>query len=1161
MTSSRPKLLFASRTVKAAVSFAVVLSLYWLYALLAVPLIEPSAEPHRALAQSGSQSAGEDPRLEELRPLFPPDAWELQSPKIIESDQLKLLMQEPRSLGERRVQLRPCTMIFLPSKAGLSYQERIRQAVVLQSPEGAILEFDQPLNLRRMEMGRLVGGELTGLVTIRSQGQSPGPEDDLLIVARNVQINEKEISTVGRVEFRWGPHFGSGQHLVMKLAPAGGDAPRRGANIGGLESFEIRHVERLHLEVVDLPGQKPPTSPRPQPRTATPIEITCRGPLRFDPVRKEATVEDRVTVWSMGQHGADNQLTCDLLVLALGDQTDARPQQQQHRQPQQHQPQNRHEAEHQEHQQRHQQPQQHSASSAPGGAEAGQSNHRGDRFSLSLRRIVAQGTPAVAMVPSRQLAIRARRLQYDLLLQRVTLEGEPEVMLRQGPNEVRARSIIYESADAGNLGRLFADGPGWLRAHLPDRPDQQLYAQWNEHLRFRPHEHNQLLSLTGGARLRFRGVGEVTAREIHFWFKENPAPSAPAAVPSAPAAVPAVPQAWPKTAHNVSARAASARPEESSPQPSRLRPDRMLAQHDVVIDSQHVTARLEQLGVWFEPRAPAGRPSAGATGGLGSGAAVVSTSSPNESRLIAPVAEAVAGHNAPYALWAVNNVAGRNAPSAHPAPDDVAASIPGDQARANSTSATGLRGLLAEPRRRFEAQGRSLRARVLLDEDIGTSAGSQLAPTAEVPSPHHHSSDAEIAELILEDDARFAESLAAGTSAAPVVVSGQRIHVVEASRPHAAITVVGRPALFEGRGLKLSGGNINLNRGTNRLWVDGPGELQLPLKRNLDFPLKQHLENQPPAQPGTLCIDWRQRMHFDGRSALFEQSVTARGPDMILSTEVLEVQLQQAIVFAESGQDSQPQIEQILCRGGVTIESRRLRELELVSLMRAKLADLAWHIPSGAITGGGPGSMVGVFRGTGPAKTANLVPPFAQPRSPQAAAAQDRSGAPLDCLHVRFQGSVRGNTNTGTLGFYDRVQAAFAPVGSWDATLEVDDPRALGQYGGVLINSSCLTVTEMPSPPGNQRTLELEATGNTIVEAVSEDQRLYTARAQRIAYAQAKDLLVLEGDGRTDAELFYQPQPAAQPSRQAARRIILFPRSGKGWVEGARSLELTGFPQ
>jgi len=81
------------------------------------------------------------------------------------------------------------------------------------------------------------------------------------------------------------------------------------------------------------------------------------------------------------------------------------------------------------------------------------------------------------------------------------------------------------------------------------------------------------------------------------------------------------------------------------------------------------------------------------------------------------------------------------------------------------------------------------------------------------------------------------------------------------------------------------------------------------------------------------------------------------------------------------------------------------------------------------------------------------------------------------------------------------------------------------------------------------------------VEAVSEDQRLYTARAQRIAYAQAKDLLVLEGDGRTDAELFYQPQPAAQPSRQAARRIILFPRSGKGWVEGARSLELTGFPQ
>ena len=1121
MISSRPKLPFASRTVKLAVSFAVLLSLYWLYALVAVPLIEPSAEPHRALAQSGGQIAGEDPRLEELRPLFPADAWELQSPKILESDQLKLLMQEPRSLGERRVQLRPCTMIFLPNKAGLSYQERLRQAVVLQSPEGAILEFDQPLNLRRMEMGRLVGGELTGPITIRSQGQSPGPEDDLLIVTRNVQINEKEISTVGRVEFRWGPHFGSGQHLVMKLAPATGDAPRRGANIGGLESFEVRHVERLHLEVVDWPGQKPAESPRQQPRTATPIEITCRGPLRFDPVRKEATLEDRVTVWSMGQHGPDNQLTCDLLVLVLGDQTDGR-------------------AQHQQDQQQHkQQPQQHSASSAPGGAEAGQPQDRGDRLSLSLRRIVAQGTPAVAMVPSRQLAIRAGRLQYDLLSQRITLAGEPEVMLRQGPNEVRARNLVYESAGAEKLGRLFADGPGWLRAQLPDRPDQQLYAQWNEHLRFRPHEQNQLLSLTGGARLRFRGVGEVAAKEIHFWFTETPAPSPAAAVPT-------VAHGAPKTAPTALARAAAAPLAQSHRQTIRLRPDRMLAQHGVVLDSQQVTARLEQLGVWFEPRPLAERLSPGAAGGHGSGPGPVSSSSHNESQPAALIPDAAAG---------------RNASSALPAADSVAGSLSVAEAGTSPQSATGLRGLLAEPRRRFEAQGRWLRARVLLDEDIGEHNTGQSAPQAETQNLSQRSPGAEIAELILEDDARFVELLGEGASVPPVVVSGQRIHVVEASRPHAAITVVGRPALFEGRGLKLSGGNINLNRGTNRLWVDGPGELQLPLKRNLDFPLKQPLELQPPAQPGTLRIDWRQRMQFDGRSALLEQSVTARGPDMVLSTEVLEVQLQQGIVFAESGQDSQPQIEQILCRGGVTIESRRLRDLELASLMRARLADLAWHIPSGAIAGGGPGFMVGVFRSTGPAKPPNLVLPFAKPRSPEAAAAQGRSGAPLDCLHVRFQGSVRGNTNTGTLGFYDRVQAAFAPVASWDATLEVDDPRALGQYGGLLINSSCLTVTEMPSPPGNQRTVELEATGNTIVEAVSEDQRLYTARAQRIAYAQAKDLLVLEGDGRTDAELFYQPQPAVQPSRQAARRIILFPRSGKGWVEGARSLELTGFPQ
>ncbi len=1165
MIASRPKLVFAGRAVKLAVSFAVLVAAYWLYALLAVPLIEPSVPPPRAMAQSAGGEPREDPRLEELRILFSADAWELRSPKIIESDQAKLLMQEPRSLGDRKLQLRPCTIVFLPDKAGLSHHERVRQAVVLQAPEGAILEFDQPLNLRRMEMGRLVGGELTGPVTIRSQGQSLGPEDDLLIVTRNVQISEKEISAVGRVEFRWGPHFGSGQHLVMKLAPANGQAPRRGPNIGGLEAVELRHVERLHLEVHDWPDQQTATTAPPQRRTATPVEVTCRGPLRFDPVRKQITLEDRVTVWRAGPQGPDHQLSCDLLVLDLDDRASGAPLQRDL----EGRPRETSTAEAQWQVQNG--PVDVAANAHAERATPDRQSPGSDRFSLTLRRIVAEGGPAVVIVPSQQLAIRARRLQYDLLLQRITLDGAPEVILRQGANEVRARSIVYESGSAGRLGRLFADGPGWLRAQLPDRPQAQLYARWDQQLRFRPHEQNQLLSLTGGATVRFSGVGEVTAKQIHFWFTEVPqakpnhppsgltpavalhgqkVPPVTAAMQSAPAAaIDAAPQ------NPVGVQALHATRHEPV---IRLRPDRMLAQHGVVLDAPQATARLEQLGVWFEPKplpdGGLGEPqqAGGERGRVGASSQI------RHLRGVSP-AESVVG----TAGLAAQPAADANPLASQSVTDGTASVVAygdlgtfGNERGADGAAGAGLRGLPAEQRRRFEVRGRMMRVKVLVDENIGAP---QTAKPAEAYH-HHHGDDADIAELVLENDATFVELLADTASAAPVVVSGQRIHVVEASKPHAAITVVGQPAVLEGRGLKLTAGNINLNRGTNRLWVDGPGVLELPLKRTLDLPLRQRADDQSPAVPGTLCVDWRQRMTFDGRSAVFEQSVAARAPDLLLCTEVLEVQLQQGIIFSESGQETQPQIEQVLCLGGVTIETRRTREAELTSLVRARLADLAWHIPSGAMNGGGPGFMVAIVRNSGSARTPKVVMPFGQSRSPEPPTAQSRPDAPLDCLHVRFQGSVRGNTNTGTLGFYERVQAAMAPVASWQATLDVDDPRALGQYGGVLINCNNLTVTEAPNSPGNQTTLELEATGNTIVEALSQDQRLYTARAQRIAYAQIKDLLVLEGDGRTDAELFYQPQPGAQPSRQAARRILLFPRSGKGWVEGARSLELTGFP-
>ena len=66
----------------------------------------------------------------------------------------------------------------------------------------------------------------------------------------------------------------------------------------------------------------------------------------------------------------------------------------------------------------------------------------------------------------------------------------------------------------------------------------------------------------------------------------------------------------------------------------------------------------------------------------------------------------------------------------------------------------------------------------------------------------------------------------------------------------------------------------------------------------------------------------------------------------------------------------------------------------------------------------------------------------------------------------------------------------------------------------------------------------LEALGNTVVEGTT-----FTARGNRITYAEAKDLLILEGDGRNDAELFRQLQPGAPRDHHAAQEILYWPKT------------------
>jgi lipopolysaccharide export system protein LptA len=1124
-----------ARIIRIGGSLAITLVAYLLYAQVVVRLIEPEAS--RSDSDSVSEAAlaearnAVDRRIAALSDLFPPGSWELENPKILESDQFKLLLRDYKNQGDGTVRISPCTMIFMPEPSAVEPDSSGREAVILRAPEGALLRFDKPFDLRRANIGRLESGQLTGPITIRSDGREPGPDDDLRIVTRDVQMNEQLVWTPHEVEFRMGPNYGQGRQMRIKLLPGrenSGEKVTHGPNVAGIESFELLTLDRLHLQFGQSAPGAVPTPSKSQSQTPVqaggrsprgqgmfsggnaeddlPVEITCRGPFRLDLTGQVATFEDRVDVMRLRPNGPSDQLNCELLSVFFVQKNDAEP------------------------------ADGHDRDDAPPDDES--DDDRG-MASLQPQRIEARGEPVVVRAPVEQVEARGQLLEYNLQTGRILLEGDKEVYLVQGPNEIHARSLQYEPDQRGRLGPLVAEGPGWIRAQTAEQPDRQLEARWKEQLRIRRHQKSQVISLTGTAALNYRAVGELTAEEIHFWMLESP--------PEAPE--------------------------------YDLQPDRMLARRDVRLESAQLSGAVDRLEVWFEsdPNAPGGRweaedagrtlqgrlaPNRGANSqsmlplrrsrdGLlktdyrtaaapssppakgplgrhvGGGPPVPITTLPPRGQDVTGRAQVSVAARRPSAYRPAAPSVGRGTDNRGPktvavAPRQGRAARPpvaGPVAAGHMTAQPGARpnaGPLA-PGQHFRIVGKVLRAQVLLSE-----------------------AESELSELMVEGDVELRETQTRLPDERPMIVQGDKLHVVDASKPHAAVTVVGTPAHFEARGLGLTSSNINLNRGTNRLWIDGPGEM--------DLPMTEDFEGRPMQGAGPLRVHWQDRMTFDGHAARFEGSIVAAAKHQRLETETLETVFRQPIRFAQPQPQTKPELHQLRCRGGVFLASRTEDARGQTSFERVEVTDLVINLASGALNAGGPGLVTTVRRGATDLMRSRDA---AEEGDPGRGSSQE--GNRLTFLRVSFQNSITGNVHRREMTFHEQVRAVYGPIDSWDTVLSADDPDALGPRG-VLLSCNQLSVTEMVTPLENGRAVELEAAGNTLIEGST-----FTARAGRVTFAEAKDLLVLEGNGRTEAELFRQEYPGGPTSEAAAQKILYWPTSNRLKVDGARSLELSQF--
>ena len=381
-----------------------------------------------------------------------------------------------------------------------------------------------------------------------------------------------------------------------------------------------------------------------------------------------------------------------------------------------------------------------------------------------------------------------------------------------------------------------------------------------------------------------------------------------------------------------------------------------------------------------------------------------------------------------------------------------------------------------------------------------------------------------VSDVTISGQARFSETVTAKPGEKPLVLLADDIHVRGADTPRTVADLVGRPARVEARGLTLLGAKIQFDRAANKLSINGPGETIVSADRDLQG------RSTKATQP--INIGWHDRMEFDGRVIRYRGQVIARTAQQQLSTAEMDVHVDPPILFAEPPRDSQRvELSRIACRGGVLLENRAVSESgDVAALEWMNTIDLTVDQKSGEIAAQGPGWLKTVRRGS-TAPLAGSAPSAG--RTKQQPAQSNAKTQGLVYFFLEFQRGAAGHVHRREIAFSDRVRGIYGPVKSWEEELTGNDPRQLGE-GAMLLTCDQVKVAQLDVDRGPSRApIELEALGNAVVEAA-----MYTARAERMTYTEAKDLLVLEGTGRTDAVLTRQTQVGGPAGKFAARKIL-----------------------
>jgi len=364
----------------------------------------------------------------------------------------------------------------------------------------------------------------------------------------------------------------------------------------------------------------------------------------------------------------------------------------------------------------------------------------------------------------------------------------------------------------------------------------------------------------------------------------------------------------------------------------------------------------------------------------------------------------------------------------------------------------------------------------------------------------------------------------------PLWLAGTQLDLEGGVGPEAFITVTGEPAVVSARGATVRSPTLKLSRRDNRVTIEQAGDMTLPIQ--------QDFQGQKLNDAQEITITWKGSMVFDGSAARFRRGVVVRAATFWASAEELQAILTSRIDFGASAEKKRPELKRLVLSGDANLENHTFStddgRQQAVEHMSARSLDV--DRVTGEIRGDGPGWLSRVQVGS-----PRLPGTEALPMPPRDASANEG----LTYLRVDFRKQVAGNLHRRQVEFADQIQAVHGPVQHWD---DIVDPRSRESLGerGMVLTTDRLQLADFLPPGAKKGSLEMTAIGGTKVEG-----RDFTASAHRLTFTAAKNQLVLEGDGRNDAEIRHQYQNSV-----AAQKIYFWQDTGAIQMDGVKNLNL-----